>query len=299
MLNIIQKRKYFYTVSLVFCILSVIAFGMWGLNTGIDFKGGTLLEVEFSDRVPEKKNIETALAIVELKSLSIQQTGEKGLIIRYLASEESTNEKVVEKLKNLDSSVLQKRVDFVGAAVSKQLTEKAVQAVMVATIAIALFIAWSFRKVSRPVPSWQYGLGAIIALVHDIIIVIGVFSVLGKYVGTEVGVPFIAALLTILGYSINDTIVVYDRTRENLLRYGAKEGFESIVNRSLNETLTRSVNTSMTVILVLLAITVFGGESMRYFTIALLVGVIVGTYSSIYIASAMLVTNYKLLKRNS
>ena len=128
---------------------------------------------------------------------------------------------------------------------------------------------------------------------HDILITVGVFVILGKFWGVEVGVPFIAALLTILGYSVNDTIVVFDRTRENILRSGAKEDFEDIVNRSLNETLARSINTSLTVILVLFALVFFGGESIRYFSVALLFGVTFGTYSSIFVASALLVTIYK------
>ena len=159
-----------------------------------------------------------------------------------------------------------------------------------------LYIAWAFRKVSRPIASWKYGAGAVIALVHDILITIGFFSILGHYFGVEVGVPFVAALLTILGFSVHDTIVVYDRTRENLLRSSAKESFPEIVNRSLNETLVRSINTSLTVIITLLAIYIFGGDSIRHFSLALLIGVSFGTYSSIFIASALLVTSYEWQK---
>ena len=157
-----------------------------------------------------------------------------------------------------------------------------------------------FRKVSRPVESWKYGLGAVVALVHDVLITAGVFSVLGHFFGIEVGIPFIAALLTILGFSVHDTIVVYDRTRENLLRSSNKVEFPDIVNKSLNETLVRSINTSLTVIITLLAIYIFGGASIKYFALALLVGITFGTYSSIFIASALLVTSYKLsLKERS
>jgi preprotein translocase subunit SecF len=151
--------------------------------------------------------------------------------------------------------------------------------------------------VSGVVTSWEYGLGAVIALMHDLVIVMGLFVILGKYYGVEIGVPFIAALLTILGYSVNDTIVVYDRVRENLLRSRHKENFENVVNHSINETLSRSINTSLTVFITLLAIVIFGGESIRYFGVALLAGVVFGTYSSIYIASALLVTRYKMKTR--
>lgn len=150
---------------------------------------------------------------------------------------------------------------------------------------------------SGVVTSWEYGLGAVIALAHDIIIVIGLFALLGKFYDVEIGVPFIAALLTILGYSVNDTIVVYDRVRENLMRTSKKEGFKNIVNRSLNETLGRSINTSMTVIITLIAIVLFGGVEYQYFGVALLAGVVFGTYSSVYIASALLVTRYKMKTR--
>jgi preprotein translocase subunit SecF len=157
---------------------------------------------------------------------------------------------------------------------------------------IMAYIAWAFRKVSRPVASWKYGLGAVIALAHDILITVGFFSVLGHFVGIEVGIPFIAALLTILGFSVHDTIVVYDRTRENLLRSSSKELFPEIVNRSLNETLVRSINTSLTVLVTLLAIFIFGGDSIKDFSLALIIGVAFGTYSSIFVASALLVTSY-------
>jgi preprotein translocase subunit SecF len=152
-----------------------------------------------------------------------------------------------------------------------------------------LYIMWAFRRVSYPVESWKYGLGAILALTHDVIIVLGVFAFLGHKYGVEVNIPFIAALLTILGYSVNDTIVIFDRIRENLNKVRAKKNFEDTVNRSINESLARSINTSLTVAVVLLAIIFFGGESIKYFSVALLVGIVLGTYSSIFIASAVLV----------
>jgi preprotein translocase subunit SecF len=191
-------------------------------------------------------------------------------------------------------------VDFTNSSVSGELKRKSLWAIFLAVAGIMAYIAWAFRKVSRPVESWKYGAGAVIALIHDILITVGVFSVLGHFAGIEVGIPFIAALLTILGFSVHDTIVVYDRTRENLLRSSAKEKFPYIVNRSLNETLVRSINTSLTVLLTLLAIYIFGGESIRDFSLALLIGVFFGTYSSIFIASALLVTSYEIqLKANS
>jgi len=189
-------------------------------------------------------------------------------------------------------AVVQQRVDFINSSVSKELKSKSLMAIFWAVVGIMAYIAFAFRKVSRPVESWKYGAGAVIALIHDVLITVGVFAFLGHFYGIEVGIPFIAALLTILGFSVHDTIVVYDRTRENLIRSSLKEKFPDIVNRSLNETLVRSINTSLTVIITLLAIHIFGGESIKDFSLALLVGVTFGTYSSIFIASALLVTIY-------
>ena len=224
----------------------------------------------------------------------MQPTENRAVLLRYLSSDENANDQVLEKLQGLDADVKQLRTNFIGGSVSSQIKKNAIAGIILAVIGIALYIAWAFRRVSAPVTSWEYGLGAVIALGHDILVTIGVFAVLGKFYGIEVGVPFIAALLTILGYSVNDTIVVYDRIRENLLREHGRTDFEETVNRSLNQTLGRSVNTSMTVIITLLAITIFGGESIRYFSLAILIGVSFGTYSSVYVASALLVTRYKM-----
>lgn len=295
MLQIIQKRAYAYLLSGILTGASVIVTILWGLNLGIDFKGGTLMEVRFAlDPAPETRVVEESLAELSLKSLTVQPTENRGLLLRYLASDEAANDQVLEKLRSLDPEVLQLRTDFIGGSVSEQIKSNAFTGTALSLIGIALYIAWAFRRVSGVVTSWEYGLGAIIALAHDIIIVIGLFAVLGHFYGVEVGVPFIAALLTILGYSVNDTIVVYDRVRENLMRSSKKGDFENIVNRSLNETLGRSINTSMTVIITLVAIVLFGGDSVRYFGVALLAGVVFGTYSSVYIASALLVSRYNM-----
>lgn len=299
MARIIQQRKYAYAFSFTVTFFSVVALVLWGLRFGIDFKGGTLLEVQFAvEPTPEVRQVTDVLEPIGLQSLTVQPTENHAVLLRYLSSDENANDQVLEKLKGLDSEVKQLRTNFIGGSVSGQIEKNAVAGIILAVIGIALYIAWAFRRVSAPVTSWEYGLGAIIALGHDILVTIGVFAVLGKFYGIEVGVPFIAALLTILGYSVNDTIVVYDRIRENLLREHGKMDFEETVNRSLNQTLGRSVNTSMTVIITLLAITIFGGESIRYFSLAILVGVTFGTYSSIYVASALLVTRYKMKLRN-
>ena len=188
-----------------------------------------------------------------------------------------------------NANIEEKRFNSVGPIIGSELKETAVWAIVIALIAIVLYIGWAFRKVSFPVSSFKYGIIATIALFHDVIITLGVFAVLGHFLNIEIGIPFVAAILAILGYSVNDTIVVFDRTRENLLKSGIDD-FEEIVNKSVNETLVRSINTSFTTLIVLLALYLFGGDTIKYFVVALMVGISAGTYSSIFIASPLLVT---------
>lgn len=293
MINIIGKTKYSYTFSIALTILSLASIFIWGMKFGIDFTGGTLMEIKLGETLPENAEVEEVLKPLELKSLTLQGTGNQTLLIRYASEEDAVNDEVLKTIKEKYSEAKELKVEYINSSVSKELKKNSLWAIFWAVMGIMSYIAWAFRKVSRPVESWEYGLGAVIALMHDIIITIGVFSVLGHFYGVEVGVPFVAALLTILGFSVHDTIVVYDRTRENLLKSSSKEQFPNIVNRSLNETLVRSINTSMTVIVTLLAIYLFGGASIQDFALALLVGVTFGTYSSIFVASALLVTSYK------
>lgn len=290
MINIIGKTKYTYAFSITLTILSVISLFVWGLKLGIDFTGGTLMEIQFATSAPENSTIEAELKDLDLKSLTLQKTGDDMVLIRYASEDDTVNQQVFEKILQNNPEAKQMRVDFINSSVSSELKNKSLMAIFWAIAGIMAYIAWAFRKVSYPVQSWKYGLGAVIALIHDILITVGAFALLGHFKGVEVGIPFIAALLTILGFSVHDTIVVYDRTRENLLRGSRKEAFSDVVNRSLNETLVRSINTSMTVIITLLAIYIFGGQSIQDFSLALLIGVTFGTYSSIFIASALLVT---------
>lgn len=297
MFNIISKTKYAYIFSITVTMLSLLALLVWGLKFDIDFTGGTRMEVQFSEEMPANQEITETLAETGARSLVIQPSENNQMMLRYASDDDSVNQTVFSKLEEKYPGVKQLRVDFINASVSDELKSKSLWAIFYAVAGIMIYIAWAFRKVSRPVESWKYGIGAIIALIHDILITVGVFSALGHFFGVEVGVSFIAALLTILGFSVHDTIVVYDRTRENLIRSSANEKFPEIVNRSLNETLHRSINTSLTVIITLLAIYIFGGESIEFFSLALLVGVTFGTYSSIFIASALLVSIYNYQKK--
>lgn len=297
MYNIIGKTKYAYIFSGTLTILSIISLFVWGLKYGIDFTGGTRMEVQFTNAAPAPQEVTSALQDQNLSGLIIQPTGNNSVIIRYASEEDAVNQGVLKTLTEKYPDSKQLSLDFTNSSVSGELKSKSLWAIFFAVVGIMAYIAWAFRKVSRPVESWKYGAGAVIALVHDVLITVGVFSILGHFQGVEVGIPFIAALLTILGFSVHDTIVVYDRTRENIMRSSSKEQFPDIVNRSLNETLVRSINTSFTVLLTLLAIHFFGGESIKDFSLALLVGIFFGTYSSIFVASALLVTSYKLQLR--
>jgi len=252
------------------------------------------MDIKFNQSVPTNQEITDTLKDSNLKSLTLQATENNTVMIRYASEEDKVNQEVVKKIKEAYPDSQQLQVDYINASVSQELKSKSLWAIFFAVAGIMIYIAWAFRKVSYPVPSWKYGAGAVIALIHDILITTGVFSALGHYKGIEVGIPFIAALLTILGFSVHDTIVVYDRTRENLLKSSSKEQFPDIVNKSLNETLVRSINTSLTVLITLLSIYIFGGDSIRDFSLALLIGVFFGTYSSIFVASALLVTSYKM-----
>lgn len=294
MVNIIGKTKYTYIFSGILTVLSVASLFVWGLKYDIDFTGGTRMVVKFANEIPPKEELSETLKDLNLNSLTMQVSEGNSMVVRYASEDDKTNEDVWKKINEKYTDATQSSVDFVNSSVSGELKTNSLKAIFLAIATIMAYIAWAFRRVSRPVESWKYGAGAVIALAHDILITTGVFSVLGHFYGIEVGIPFIAALLTILGFSVHDTIVVYDRTRENLLRSSSKEEFAGVVNRSLNETLVRSINTSMTVVITLFAIYLFGGASIKYFSLALLVGVIFGTYSSIFVASALLVTSHDL-----
>jgi preprotein translocase subunit SecF len=298
-MKIIQQRQKFFVLSAILVIASIVMLIVWGLKPGIDFRGGVLTEIKFTEKLPDKTEFQSKLQELNLDDLTIQVSGADKMLVRFISDDDAINTKVQEKIKSEYKDAVIEQTAFISSAISKELKSRAIQATVIAIIGIMIYIMWAFRKVSYPVESWKYGLGAVIALAHDIIITLGVFAWLGHYYGVEVNIPFIAALLTILGYSVNDTIVIFDRIRENLNRAEAKKNFEDTVNRSINESMSRSLNTSLTVVVVLLAIIFFGGNSIKYFAVALLVGIVAGTYSSIFVASAILVEAWKRkLKRS-
>jgi len=299
MIRIIQNRKIFLGLAVIALAAAIYALAAWGLRFGLDFTGGSLLEVQYANYQPSLTEVQNALNPAQLTGVVIQPTADS-VIIRFQDTTEAAHQAAVTALTKLSAGkpgVTLKELQFesVGPSIGQELKQKSFNAMALALIMIVLYITIVFRKVSRPVASWKYGLVAIGALVYNIVFTLGAFAALGHFRDVEINTPFIAALLTILGYCVNDTIIVFDRIRENLPK--SQEDFENTVNRSVNQTLTRSVNTSFTVLLALAAIFFFGGASIRDFTLAMIIGVIIGTYTSIFIASPSLVIWDNLSRR--
>lgn len=297
MLHVTEHRLIWYTVSTVSILASLVAFSVWGLRQGIEFTGGTLMAVSFTER-PSIAQAQEAIQSsgIELGTVVIQPVGDHGMQFRLKPLTEEEHQAIFSALKNGYPEVQEDHFDAIGPVVGEELRQKSVRGLIVVLLAILIYVAYAFRKVSAPVQSWKYGVVTIFTAFHDVIIPIGVFSVLGHFRGVEIGTSFIAAILTILGYSITDTIVVMDRVRENLQkRSGA---FQDIVEESVHQTFLRSFNTSVTTLLTLFAIYFFGGASLHEFTLALIIGISVGTYSSIFIASPALVTWDRFAQRS-
>ncbi|MDD5032501.1 MAG: protein translocase subunit SecF [Candidatus Pacebacteria bacterium] len=292
----IKRRKIWFSISITLVVLSLTSFFIWGLKPAIDFTGGSILEIEYKDARPEVLEIKQALDNFGFNNVSVQPTGDRGVILRTKDLNENEHQAILEAV-NL-SGAEQKRFDSIGPVIGKELTEKAITSIILVLLMIVIFIAWSFRKVSRPVASWKYGVAAIIALAHDVIIPVGVFSYLGHFYGIEIDILFVTALLTILGFSVHDTIVVFDRIRENLKK-GVGSSFEETAELSLRQVVVRSLKTSLAIFLVVLSLFVFGADSTKYFALTLIMGMFFGAYSSIFVASPILVSwhNFSLSRK--
>ncbi len=307
-MKIIKHSKIFFILSSTMFLASVLIIAFWGLKLGIDFTGGSLMEIKFNrEDAFEVSQIRSSLEDLKLDSLNIQASDNNVFLLRFATVSEETHQKIVQNLEKLAAgnegtekkefrAVEELRFDSIGPVIGKELKEKSVIAIVVVIVAIIIYITWTFWKVAKPVPSWQYGIIAVLALVHDVGITLGVFSVLGHFLNVELDIGFVAAILTVSGYSVNDTIVVFDRIRENVVHRGV-HGFEETVNQSLNQTMTRSLNTSLTTLFVLISVYAFGGVTIRYFMLALIIGIIIGTYSSIFLASPLLVVFNKEEKK--
>lgn len=290
---VVTYRKIFFILSGIIVGLSFLSVAFFGLQFGIDFTGGAITEVSYPDGRPDKVVLEEQLNPLSVEGYSLRPTGEDGYILRTrdLTEEERI---IISKALSINGTVqvVEERYNSIGPIIGTELRNKAFFAIAIVVLAIILFIAFVFRKVSEPVSSLKYGLIAIVALLHDIIIPIGMFAVLGVFVGAQVDVLFVMALLAILGYSVNDTIVVFDRVRENLRtnkELNIREDFELTVGKSLNQTYTRSINTSLTTLFVLLTLFFVGAPVTQNFALVLMTGVIAGTYSSIFLATPLLV----------
>lgn len=250
------------------------------------------METTFSQTRPELEAIQKVFSDAGLKDTVVQKTDSNGFIIRTNFVGEDLHQTILKdirtKFQTKENTVREDRFETVGPSVSAALKQRASWAIIFVCLGIIGYVAYAFRQVSRPVASWKYGVLAIVALVHDVMLVIGVFAILGHYLGTEVDIGFVVALLTVLGYSVNDTIVVYDRIRENLQRHSA-DNFGEVVNNGLNQTLMRSINTTAKTLLPLVALFFLGGATIHSFVLALLIGIASGAYSSIFIASPLLV----------
>lgn len=286
-MNIIKHRNIFFIISALVIIPGIISLLTVGLKLGIDFTGGSRLELGFNQNIKGdeiRKIVESQK--IQVHNVRISEGNSLTVTTTPISQKQKTS--LIEQIRKSYKSVKEKSFDTVGPTIGSETTIKAIQAVLLASVAITLYIAFAFREVSRPLSSWKYGVAAIGALLHDVLLVIGAFSILGHFSGVEIDSLFITAVLTVMGFSVHDTIVVFDRIRENLKK-GQNISFDETVNTSVLETFNRSLNTSLTVVIVLFALILFGGESIRWFVVALLIGIVSGTYSSIFNASPLLV----------
>lgn len=286
-MNLMKYKVWYFVFSLLIILPGLYFLITSGLRLGIDFTGGALLEYKFQKNI-NVNDLRQQIVSQGIEVGQITPSTDNIYIIRTKPVEQEKINKLKSFLNNKFGKADERRVEFVGPIIGSELRQKAILAIILASVVIVLYIAYSFRKIPKPTSSWRFGITAVVALVHDILVVVGVFAIFGKFLNVEIDTLFVTALLTVIGFSVHDTIVVFDRIRENLTKHIGKK-FIDIANLSVVQTLGRSLNTSLTVVFVLLALLLFGGETLRWFVAALLVGIISGTYSSIFNATAMLV----------
>jgi preprotein translocase subunit SecF len=289
--NFTKYSIFYYIISGILIIAAIISLSIFGLKFGIEFVGGSSMQVDFSKTRPTNEAIQDALNSFNLGQITIQPTGTNSAVLQFKGVDEATHQNILTELNKLTPTT-EKSFQYIGPSIGQELRNKTELAIFLALVAITLYIAFAFGKVSKPVSSWKYGITSLVALFHDVLVPLGIFSILGKLYNIEITIPIIAALLTILGFSVHDTIVIFDRIRENILRRGMGQ-FEDTVNWSLNQTLGRSISTVLTVEFVLVSLYFLGGETLKYFALALIIGITSGAYSSIFIASPLLVSWYK------
>ncbi len=291
---IVRHRILFFALTGLITLVALASLAFYGLRLGTDFTGGTLAQVTYTNGRPAPEALQQSLDQAGFKGYSLREANTNDYILRAgnLSPDERTNLPMVLSIGGKNPATIAQLTE-VGPIIGLELRNKALIALGLVLLCILLFIAFAFRKVSQPVSSWVYGLIALVTLIHDVIVPVGFFAALGHFHGAQVDTLFVTAILTVLGFSIHDTIVVFDRTRENLRinhDRNRKEPFEEVAGRSLNQTFVRSINTSLTVLITLLVLYFIGPASTKDFALTLLVGIIAGTYSSIFLATPLLVT---------
>lgn len=286
-MNIIKHRYLYFAISLLVIVPGIIAMIVWGLPLSIDFTGGTVLEISFdSGKAPQPAEVFTLLNQNGFEDSQVQTSGDNGLIIRTKEMSEEAKDQIISDMETtFNSKITVSSFESVGPVIGQEVTKRAILAIVMAAIAIILYITFAFRGVQHAV---RYGTAAILAMLHDVLVTVGMEALVGHFVGWEADSMFLTAVLTVIGFSVHDTIVVFDRIRENSAVY-RRLSFTEVVNHSTVQTLARSINTQLTVMLCLLAMAMFGGVTIRHFVIILLIGVLSGTYSSIFNASPILV----------
>jgi preprotein translocase subunit SecF len=286
-MDIVKRRYLYFGISLLVIIPGMIALLVWGLPLAIDFKGGSLLDIRFdTGTVPQPSQVTALYAENGFSDSIVQTSGSNGLIIRSLdMTDAQRNQLVAAMQSHFGVTITVQRFESVGPSVGKEVAQRAAGAVGLAALGILIYITYAFRGVSN---AYRFGIAAIIAMLHDVAVVVGVEAIVAHFFKWEVDSLFLTALLTVIGFSVHDTIVVFDRIRENLNIY-RRLPYETVVNHSIVQTLVRSINTQLTVMLTLLTLALFGGITIRHFAVTLLVGVFSGTYSSIFNASPILV----------
>lgn len=290
----VKNKKIFLLTSLTLVLISILFVIFHGLKPSIQFTGGSMTEVVYTENRPDVSMLESEIKDAGFSAL-VQPANDMGLIVR---TKDLHEEERVELLSILNPNGDMQQVSFtsIGPSIGSELQTKATLALIIVSIAIILFIAYTFRQVSKPVSSWKYGSVAVITLVHDVVLTTGAFALIGMFTGAEVDMLFVVALLTILGLSVNDTIVIFDRIRENIRLNKSNKPFDVVVGESLEQSYTRSINTSLSTMIVLVALAIFGPESTKMFAITLTFGMFFGTYSSIFLASPLLVQMYEWQK---
>jgi len=286
--NLIKYKNYFLGFSGIMVVLSFLLVGILGFKQGIDLRGGMQWEIKFANTTTSEDAIKQALRLVKQEGeQSVRAAGEGIFVIRLPNATQEEYDSYRIALKNV-GEYTELNFSNIGPTIGDELRKRAITAILLVLVGISLYIAYAFRKVSKPISSWKYGFATLISLFHDVVIPTGLLALLGMWKGIEIDTNFIVALLVVMGFSVHDTIVVFDRIRENLIVRRGKEDFAETINVSVRETFARSINTTLTLIIVLVALLIFGPASLYYFVLTILVGTIFGTYSSIFLASPIL-----------